>query len=86
MQNRVRAYTYSAVLHRTRICRSSERPTTDSVTSKCAIKLKSVKMQCGETREYSDGVTITTFGKSSPNYSPQRNLSISSNHNGSSER
>jgi len=42
-------------------------------------------MQCGETREYSDGVTITTFGKSSPNYSPQRNLSISSNHNGSSE-
>jgi len=43
-------------------------------------------MQCGETREYSDGVTITTFGKSSPNYLvPQRLLSMSSsNHNGSS--
>ena len=82
----------------------SERLTTVSVTSKCAIskkleasllllpalkkitKKKLVKMQCGETREYSDGVTITTFGKSSPNYLvPQRLLSMSSsNHNGSS--
>ena len=81
----------------------SERLTTVSVTSKCAISKKLeasllllpalkknlkklVKMQCGETREYSDGVTITTFGKSSPNYLvPQRLLSMSSsNHNGSS--
>ena len=54
----------------------SKRLTTVSVTSKCAIskkleascscvrlknrKKKLVKMQCGETREYSDGVTITT--------------------------
>ena len=79
----------------------SERLTTVRVTSKCAISKKLetslllpgkisnkkfLKMQCGETREYSDGVTITTFGKSSPNHLvPQRLLSMSSsNHNGSS--
>ena len=43
-------------------------------------------MQECETREFSNGVTVTSFGASSPKYTPQRNPSSASNSEDSSSK
>ena len=42
-------------------------------------------MKC-ETKEFSNGVTITSFGASSPKYAPQRNPSTCSTNDESNKR
>ena len=43
-------------------------------------------MQECETREFSNGVTVTSFGASSPKYTPHRNPSSASNSEDSSSK